>query len=77
MYCAFAEVDYPTILIAAVVSMQQMLTPYPFGLGRELREGLIALGLATEQIGMLETGELYDRESTGFFPVVSLLLIRK
>lgn len=37
------------------------------GLGRELREGLIALGLATEQIGMLETGELYDRESTGFF----------
>ena len=37
------------------------------GLGRELREGLVALGLATEQIGMLETGELYDRESTGFF----------
>lgn len=37
------------------------------GLGRELREGLIALGLATEQIGMLETGELYDCESTGFF----------
>lgn len=37
------------------------------GLGRELREGLIALGLATEQIGMLETGELYDSESTGFF----------
>lgn len=37
------------------------------GLGRELRKGLIALGLATEQIGMLETGELYDRESTGFF----------
>ena len=37
------------------------------GLGRELREGLIALGLVTEQIGMLETGELYDRESTGFF----------
>lgn len=37
------------------------------GLGRELREGLVALGLATEQIGILETGELYDRESTGFF----------
>lgn len=37
------------------------------GLGRELREGLVALGLATDQIGMLETGELYDRESTGFF----------
>ena len=37
------------------------------GLGRELREGLVALGLVTEQIGMLETGELYDRESTGFF----------
>lgn len=37
------------------------------GLGRELREGLVALGLATEQIGMLETGELYDRESTRFF----------
>ena len=37
------------------------------GLGRELREGLVALELATEQIGMLETGELYDRESTGFF----------
>ena len=37
------------------------------GLGRELREGLIALGVATEQIGMLETGELYDRESTVFF----------
>jgi len=37
------------------------------GLGRELREGLVALGLATEQIGMLGTGELYDRESTGFF----------
>ena len=37
------------------------------GLGRELREGLVALGLATEQIGMLETGELYDCESTGFF----------
>ena len=37
------------------------------GLGRELREGLVALGLATEQIGMLETVELYDRESTGFF----------
>lgn len=37
------------------------------GLGRELREGLVALGLAAEQIGMLETGELYDRESTGFF----------
>ena len=37
------------------------------GLGRELRAGLVALGLATEQIGMLETGELYDRESTGFF----------
>lgn len=37
------------------------------GLGRELREGLVALGLATEQIGMLETGELYDRESMGFF----------
>lgn len=36
------------------------------GLGRELREGLVALGLATEQIGMLKTGELYDRESTGF-----------
>ena len=33
------------------------------GLGRELREGLVA----TEQIGILETGELYDRESTGFF----------
>ena len=37
------------------------------GLGRELREGLVALGLATEQIGMLANGELYDRESTGFF----------
>ena len=37
------------------------------GLGRELRDGLVSLGLATEQIGMLETGELYDRESTGFF----------
>lgn len=37
------------------------------GLGRELREGLVGLGLATEQIGILETGELYDRESTGFF----------
>ena len=37
------------------------------GLGRELREGLVALGLATEQIGIIETGELYDRESTGFF----------
>lgn len=37
------------------------------GLGRELREGLVALGLATDQIGILETGELYDRESTGFF----------
>lgn len=37
------------------------------GLGRELREGLVALGFATEQIGMLETGELYDHESTGFF----------
>lgn len=37
------------------------------GLGRELRDGLVALGLATEQIGMLETGELYARESTGFF----------
>ena len=37
------------------------------GLGRELREGLVALGLATDQIGILENGELYDRESTGFF----------
>lgn len=37
------------------------------GLGRELRDGLVSLGLATDQIGMLETGELYDRESTGFF----------
>lgn len=37
------------------------------GLGRELRDGLVSLGLATEQIGILETGELYDRESTGFF----------
>lgn len=37
------------------------------GLGRELREGLVALGLATEQIGMLANGELYDRESTSFF----------
>ena len=37
------------------------------GLGRELRDGLVSLGLATEQIGMLETGELYDCESTGFF----------
>lgn len=37
------------------------------GLGRELRDGLFSLGLATDQIGMLETGELYDRESTGFF----------
>ena len=37
------------------------------GLGRELREGLVALGLATEQIGMLANGELFDRESTGFF----------
>ena len=46
------------------------------GLGRELREGLVALGLATEQIGMLETGELYDRESTGFL-VGCLLLTRK
>ena len=36
-------------------------------LGRELRDGLVSLGLATDQIGMLETGELYDRESTGFF----------
>ena len=32
-----------------------------------MREGLVALGLATEQIGMLANGELYDRESTGFF----------
>ena len=37
------------------------------GLGRELRDGLVSLGLATEQIGILENGELYDRESTGFF----------
>ena len=37
------------------------------GLGRELRDGLVSLGLATDQIGMLENGELYDRESTGFF----------
>lgn len=37
------------------------------GLGRELRDGLVSLGLATDQIGILETGELYDRESTGFF----------
>ena len=37
------------------------------GLGRELREGRVALGLATDQIGILENGELYDRESTGFF----------
>lgn len=37
------------------------------GLGRELRDGLVSLGLATDQIGMLETGELYDRESTSFF----------
>ena len=45
------------------------------GLGRELREGLVALGLATEQIGMLETGELYDREVRAS-SVVSLLLTR-
>lgn len=37
------------------------------GLGRELRDGLVSLGLATDQIGVLENGELYDRESTGFF----------
>lgn len=37
------------------------------GLGRELRDGLVSLGLATDQIGMLENGELYDCESTGFF----------
>lgn len=37
------------------------------GLGRELRDGLVSLGLATEQIGILENGELYDCESTGFF----------
>ena len=37
------------------------------GLGRELRDGLVSLGLATDQIGILENGELYDRESTGFF----------
>ena len=37
------------------------------GLGRELRDGLVSLGLATDQIGMLENGELYNRESTGFF----------
>ena len=37
------------------------------GLGRELRDGLVSLGLATDQIGIFENGELYDRESTGFF----------
>ena len=37
------------------------------GLGRELQDGLVSLGLATDQIGILENGELYDRESTGFF----------
>ena len=37
------------------------------GLGRELRDGLVSLGLATDRIGILENGELYDRESTGFF----------
>ena len=75
MYCACRS-GLPTILIAAVVSMLQMPTPYLSELGRELREGLIALGLATEQIGMLETGELYDREVRDFL-VGCLLLARK
>ena len=37
------------------------------GLGRELRDGLVCLGLATNQIGVRENGDLYDCESIGFF----------
>ena len=46
------------------------------GLGRELREGLVALGLATEQIGMLKLVN-YMIVKVRASSVVCLLPIRK